>query len=236
MIISAHQPNYIPWIGYFHKMAWVDKFVLADDVQYSSQSYTNRARIKTARGKLWLTVPVLTKGLGFPLIKDVRIDQSKNWQQKHWQSLQVNYSSSPYFGEYAPYFEEIYQKEWDFLVDLNISFLELIRGFLGIQTPIFQNTQLVLRATNPSERIIDMVKAMGGSTYISGRGGSLNYLQEDLFQEAGITLDFDEFSHPTYSQQFEDFIPGLSIIDLLFNEGPDCRRFFQQRDEAIEQV
>lgn len=236
MIISAHQPNYIPWIGYFHKMAWVDKFVLADDVQYSSQSYTNRTRIKTARGKLWLTVPVLTKGLGFPLIKDVRIDQSKNWQQKHWQSLQVNYSASPYFEEYAAYFEDIYRKDWEYLVDLNISFLELIRELLGIQTPVFRNSQLDLQSSSPSERIISMVKAMGGSTYISGRGGSLSYLQEDLFNTAGITLDFDEFSHPIYPQQFEEFIPGLSTIDLLFNEGPNSRRFFQQRNEVVEQV
>ncbi len=236
MIVSAHQPNYIPWIGYFHKMAWVDKFVLADDVQYSSQSYTNRTRIKTARGKLWLTVPVLTKGLGFPAIKDVRIDQSKNWQQKHWHSLQVNYSTSPYFEEYAAYFEDIYRKDWEYLVDINIAFLELIRELLGIRTPIFRNSQLDLKSANPSERIISMVKAMGGSTYISGRGGSLTYLQEDLFDTAGITLDFDDFSHPTYPQQFEEFIPGLSTIDLLCNEGPNCRRFFQRRNAAIEQV
>lgn len=235
MILGAHQPNYIPWIGYFHKMARADKFILADDVQYTSQSYTNRTRIKTARGRHWLSVPVLTRGRGCQPIKDVRIDRSKNWRKKHWKTLCVNYTYAPFFDHYADFFEKLYRKEWTFLADLNIAILEFLRREFAICTPLYLSSELDLKLENSTGRIINMVKVLNCDQYISGRGASVDYLEEDLFREAGIELIYDDFDHPYYRQQFGEFLPNLGAIDLLFNEGPRCRRYFSQGDPVAQE-
>lgn len=226
MILAAHQPNYMPWIGYFHKMDQADKFVLADDVQYTTQSYTNRTHIKTPQGKQWLTVPVLTSGKGCQLIKDVRIDRSRNWRQKHHRAIYVNYKSSPHFDCYFDFFDSLFQQEWEFLLDLNLAVIDFLRNQLAIETPIHRSSGLQCQLVSSTERIVKMVKDMGCNQYISGRGGSLQYLNDSLFQEAGIDLMFDNFDHPVYPQQFGEFIPNLSAIDLLFNTGEEARNIF----------
>ncbi len=217
MILAAHQPNYIPWIGYFHKMAQADKFVLADDIQYTTHGFINRNYIKTRKGKQWLTVPIITKGRGLQKINEVPIDIEQNWRQKHWNSLLLNYKYAPYFEYYADFFEQVYQKEWTFLVDLNIEIIEFVRKALNISNPIYLSSELKL-SFGTTERIVDMVKKTGCTKYLSGESGK-NYLDEELFKEAGIQLIYSEFKHPTYHQQFGEFIPNLSVIDLLFNEG-----------------
>lgn len=217
MLLAAHQPNFIPWIGYFHKMAQADKFVLADDVQYTTHGFINRNYIKTGNGKQWLTVPVVTKGRGLQKINEVQIDKEQNWRQKHWNSLQLNYKYAPYFDYYADFFEQLYKKEWIFLVDLNIELIEFVRGVLKINCPIILCSDLDLSG-EATERILDMTKKTGCPKYLSGASGK-NYLNENLFEDAGIDLIYNNFTHPKYHQQFGEFISHLSIIDLLFNEG-----------------
>jgi hypothetical protein len=114
---GAHQPNFFPWIGYFDKLSKADRFVFADLVQFSTGSYTNRTRIKSAGGKQWLTVPVLSKGHGLQVIRDLRIDNSRNWKGKHLKTLYLNYKKATYFDCYFSFFEQTYQKEWSYLVD-----------------------------------------------------------------------------------------------------------------------
>ena len=217
MLLAAHQPNYIPWIGYFHKMELADKFVLADDVQYTTHGFTNRNYIKTRSGKLWLTVPVITRGKGLQKINEVRIDKEQNWRLKHWNSLQLNYKYAPYFEYYADFFEQLYQKEWTYLVDLNIELIEFVRKSLNISCPIILSSELDLRSDD-TERIVDMVKMTGCTKYLSGSSGK-TYLKEKLFEDAGMELVYSDFKHPNYHQQFGEFVSHLSIIDLLFNEG-----------------
>ena len=203
MILAAHQPNFIPWIGYFHKMAQAAKFVLADDLQYTAHGFINRNHIKTRNGKQWLTVPVITKGKGLQKINEVRIDKEQNWRQKHWNSLQLNYKYAPYFDYYADFFERIYQKDWTFLVDLNIELIEFVRKSLNISCPIVLSSELDLRS-DATERIVDI---------------------EKLFKDAGIDLIYTDFKHPIYHQQFGEFVSHFSIIDLLFNEGVRAMEF-----------
>lgn len=233
MILAAHQPNFIPWIGYFHKMAQADKFVLADDVQYTTHGFINRNYIKTRQGKQWLTVPVITKGRGLQKIKDVRIDTNQNWRQKHWTTIELNYKYAPYFEYYADYFQQIYEKEWEFLVDINIELIEFVREQLNIPCPIQLSSELDLKH-GATERIVDMTRKTNCTQYISGASGK-NYLDEDQFKEAGIRLIYGEFQHPTYRQQFDDFLPNLSIIDLLFNEGVNAANLIKQSLKNNEQ-
>lgn len=220
MILAAHQPNYIPWNGYFHKMSLADRFVFADDVQFSTQGYTNRTRIKTAGGQQWLTVPVLTRGKGPQLLKDVRIDNSRNWRKKHWRTLYVNYKHSIYFDYYADFFDQLYQKEWPFMVDLNLEIIEYFRRMLHIDVPVQRSSEMDLRS-DINLRLIDMARQCDCSNYLSGKGGSTCYLDESLFESAGIALKYHQYNAPEYRQLFADFIPRLSTIDMIFNEGPE---------------
>lgn len=222
MILAAHQPNFIPWIGYFHKMAQADRFVLADDVQYTTHGFINRNYIKTRQGKKWLTVPVITKGKGLQKINEVRIDTDQNWEQKHWSTLELSYKYAPYFEYYSDYFQQLYRKKWEFLVDLNIELIEFVRTQLKISCPIQLSSELDL-VSGATERIVDMGKKTGCKTYLSGASGK-KYLDEIQFKKAGIELIYDDFQHPHYRQQFEGFIPNLSVIDLLFNEGVNAAR------------
>lgn len=223
MILAAHQPNFIPWIGYFHKMAQADKFVLADDVQYTTHGFINRNYIKTRQGKQWLTVPIITKGKGIQKINEVRIDKDQNWRQKHWSTLELNYKYAPYFEYYADYFEKLYKKEWEFLVDLNLELIELVRKQLNISCPVQLSSELNL-ISGATERIVNMAQQTGCTKYLSGASGK-NYLDESQFGGAGVELIYSEFQHPVYRQQFEGFVPNLSVIDLLFNEGLNAQRF-----------
>jgi hypothetical protein len=228
MILAAHQPNFIPWIGYFHKMARADKFVLADDIQYTTHGFINRNYIKTRNGKQWLTVPVITKGKGLQKINEVRIDKEQTWRLKHWNTLQLNYQYAPYFDYYADFFDQLYRKDWTYLVDLNIELIEFVWKSLNISCPVVLSSELDLRSDS-TERIVDMVKKTGCTQYLSGASGR-NYLNEKLFEESGIELLYNDFKHPTYHQQFGEFVAYLSVIDLLFNEGVGAEKFVNEKN------
>jgi hypothetical protein len=232
MILSAHQLNFMPWIGFFYKMIQADKFLLADDVQYTTHGYTNRVEIKTIHGKKWLTVPVLTKGKGLQIIKDVQIENSQNWKHKHWDTLKLNYRYAPYFEHYAEFFNGIYEKQWKYLIDLNIHIINFLRAKLKINTPIYNSSELLL-SEGTTERIVGMAKKLNCTLYLSGASGK-KYMREKDFMEAGITLKYASFVHPEYHQQFGKFVPNLSIIDLLFNEGPNSGRILKDIKKKLK--
>ena len=219
MIISVHQPQYIPWLGYFHKIYNSDAFVFLDNVQYKSREYQNRNRIRIKEGWMWLTVPVLKDGNPYPNISDVRVDNFQDWRKRHWRAISVNYSRSPFFAKYGGFFEELYKKEWDKLADLNMHVIKHILGLLGIDRPVYYESRLNIRTKN-TERIIDICKALSADTYLSGAGGK-DYLEEGKFDTNGIKLVYQDFKHPEYKQCREPFEPYMSIIDLLFNHGDD---------------
>ncbi|MDD5566256.1 MAG: WbqC family protein [Candidatus Omnitrophica bacterium] len=221
MILSLHQPHYLPWLGYFHKIAASDCFVFLDCVQYKPREFQNRNKIRTENSWIWLTVPVQAKHKGRQPIREVMIDNELPWMRQHAKSLQTWYARAPYFKEYFPFFEDVYRKTWERLEDLNVCIIRYILKQLSIETPIhFESDCNILGAK--TDRIIELCKKMDADTYLSGAGGR-QYLEEDKFADAGITLKYQEFIHPKYCQQFlartEDFIPFLAAIDLLFNEG-----------------
>ncbi len=219
MILSCHQPHYLPWLGYFDKIDKSDVFIFLDNVQYKKRELQNRNRIRTSRGWKWLTVPVITKKLFLQRIKDVQIDNSRDWQESHLGQIKASYSKSDHFEEYEDFFIRAYSQNWQKLIDLNVCIISYILGKLGIKKKIYFESQLGFQAEG-TQRIIKICKALGADTYLSGVGGK-NYLDERRFKEENIELIYQDFRHPEYKQRFDPFIINMSIIDLLFNHGKE---------------
>lgn len=221
MKIAVHQPNYLPWLGYFYKMAECDKFVLLDNVQYEKNAITNRVKIKTPQGALWLTLSVKRR---FPqLIKEAKMANFQPEREKHLKAIELNYKKSKHFDYLFPELKKILEKEWQYLSELNIALIKLLKTKLGIETKLEISSGYDIFGKG-TELLINLCKKLNADTYLSGQGGKMGgkkYLEEDRFETAGIKLEYSDFVHPTYPQLWGDFIPGLSIIDLIFNCGPE---------------
>jgi WbqC-like protein family. len=222
VIISVHQPQYLPWLGYFHKIDKSDCFVFLDTVQYKTREFINRNKIRTRDSWIWLTVPVKTSTGSRQKMSDVLVDNEQNWAQEHKRSLEVWYAGAPFFNNYFPFFETLYAQPWDRLIDLNVAIIRYVLQQLGVDTPIYFESELGTTEKSTA-RIIEICRKLNADTYLSGTGGK-QYLQEELFKEAGMRLRYQEFHHPQYRQKtassVERFEPCMSIVDLLFNEGP----------------
>jgi hypothetical protein len=217
LIVAVHQPQYLPWLGYFDKMIQADVFCYLDNVQYKKSEWQNRNRIKTAQSWQWLTVPVRYR---FPQkINEVEVNNTQKWHKKHLQALITNYSKAPYFKDYLSPLEEFLGKGWELLSELNISLIECLREFLGLDhKPAVPASSLSL-SDEPTERLIDICKSVGANTYLCGQDGQ-KYMDLDRFKENGIRVITQEFKHPVYPQLYSEFQSHLSAVDLLFNCGP----------------
>ncbi|MBI5873346.1 MAG: WbqC family protein [Candidatus Omnitrophica bacterium] len=219
MIYSVHQPQYLPWLGFFDKIDKSDAFVFLDDVQYKHREYQNRNKVRTKDGWIWLTVPV--KFYRGDKIRDVRIDNSRDWRTQHLKSLKSWYSHAEHFDKYFSFFESLYKKEWDRLCGLNVAIIEFLLESLAIKKPVYFESELNAGGEK-TQRIINIGKKLKADVYLSGAGGR-DYLEENKFSESNIGLRYQDFVHPVYRQQFlkekEDFIPYMSVVDLMFNEG-----------------
>jgi hypothetical protein len=227
MIVAAHQPAYLPWLGYLDKLAQADVFVVMDDLQYEAQNFQNRNRVKLNSGAGWLTVP-LERGAQTDRILDKRIHQGgsprEHWQRRTWRTLETHYGRAPHFARYAEELAEVYRRPWDRLVDLDQHVLELARRWLGITRPILQASSLGL-VGGKTDRIIDLCRKLGARVYLSGSGGSTGYLDVAALRRAGITVRWQRFTHPVYPQRYPalGFLPNLAFLDLVFNCGPASR-------------
>ena len=219
MILTAHQPVYLPWLGVFHKIALADRFVSFNQVQYQPKDWNNRNRVKTPQGPVWLSVPVKRKGYLEKKICDIEINNDVKWRHKHWNTLLHNYGKAPHFSNYAEYFEDVYSRQWKTLTELNESMLAWFLSELGINAPIISAGDLDLQGAK-SDLVLDMCKKLDADIYIFGEQGR-GYADEATFEAAGIKPLFQDYRHPVYAQQQGDFISHLSIVDLLFNCGGD---------------
>ena len=220
MIVGIHQPNFLPWLGYFYKMTKCDVFVLLDNAQYTKNSFVNRNKIKTSQGAIWLTVPVKIKGRFGQLVKEVEINNMVKWQKKHLKTLDMNYKKAKFFEQIFPGLKAVYYaNDWSNLCELNIRLLEWVLSILGLEKRLVRASELNVERES-TRLLINIVKELGGDVYLSGFGGA-KYQEEQLFEEAGITLKYYEFENPIYPQLWSGFVPNLSIIDLLFNCGPE---------------
>ena len=235
MIVAAHQPSYLPWLGYLDKMAKADVFVLMDDLQYEAQNFQNRQRVKLASGPAWLTVPLVADAQA-ARICDKRIDNGgsprQHWARRHWRSFEVSYARAPYFERYAPELHAVYERRWESLVELDGHMLELARRWLGIETPIVRSSRLGLTG-HKTERLIDMCKQLGARAYLTGKGGSAGYLDAERMARAGIGVVWQEFAHPVYAQRHGPFSSHLAFVDLVLNCGEGARDVLFPRSHPI---
>lgn len=219
MILTAHQPVYLPWLGLFHKIALADLFISFDQVQYLPKDWNNRNRVKTAKGPIWLTAPVLRRGHLEKTISDIKINNTLPWVRKHWKTLLINYGKAPYFKKYADFFEETYSRHWDTLVELNEHMLGWFLDTLGIGTPVRSAAGYDFQGKG-NDLVLDMCRKVGADLYIFGALGR-DYADVHAFERAGIKVIFQDYHHPTYPQLYGDFVSHLSIVDLLFNCGEE---------------
>jgi hypothetical protein len=215
MTVTIHQPQYLPWLGYLHKIRQADAFVSLDTVQFKKNEFQNRNRIKTAQGTQWLTVPVRHKHP--QTIAEVEINNSANWRHKQLQALTTNYRKASGWEQIAPPLEELLDREWSSLSFLNLETIRILMKHLGIQTAIY-NSADIAASDHPTQRLVDICSHLGADVYLSGAGGR-SYLELTRFEEAEIRVEFQEFEHPVYPQLFGPFEPNLSAVDLLFNCG-----------------
>lgn len=231
LIVSIHQPQFLPWLGYFDKIDRSDIFVILDNCQYKKQEYQNRNRIKTSNGPTWLTVPVLIKGNSEKNINEIMIDNSSNWRKRHLNLIAANYRKSPFFDHYYPSFESFYMsKQWEFLSDINIGMLYLLMKMLGMNTETKMAMDMEIDGTK-TIRNVNICKALGADTYLSGAGAH-DYLEEEEFVISGIKLEFQDFKHPVYNQQHGVFAPYMCAADLIFNEGGKSLEIIRQERAA----
>ena len=217
-ILTAHQPSYLPWLGFFHKLAISDIYVSLDTVQYEKNSFINRNKVKTPNGVVWLTVPVMTKEHLSKTINDMKIDNSTKWKIKHWKTLLL-YQKTPYFENYYDFFEKTYMKDWEFLADLNEHLLKFFLKELSINVKFLKSSELNLRKRK-SELIIEICEKLNANIFVFGILGK-DYVKIEDFESRGVKVYFQEYNHPTYPQIWGGFVSHLSVVDLLFNVGPE---------------
>jgi hypothetical protein len=232
MIVAGHQPNYLPWLGFFDKMVHSDLFIIEDNVQFEHQGYTNRNKIITHSGVRWLSVPV--KHANKPLlINEVKIANNgePKWGSRHWLTLKHNYCKAPYWHEYSDFFEDTYNREWTMLIDLNLHLIKGIMRFLKIKKPLIMASSLHVEGKK-TELLISQCKAVGAQVQLAGSGGK-EYIDLRRFNEEGIKLIFQKFEHPHYAQACAEFIPNLSVIDYLFCTGANMSNYKEQIEASI---
>lgn len=228
MILTAHQPVYLPWLDFFHKLALADAFVIFDGVQFERHGYSNRVRIKTHAGPLWLTVPVEH---GQPKLCDARIAPGP-WARKHLKSIEFAYGKAPHFERYFEPLHEILSREWGYLAPLNAALLDWCMRELGIAVPVTTASEQNYRGEK-SGLVLDMCKSMRATTYVFGALGR-DYADVEAFRGAEVATVFQDYQHPTYPQLHGPFVPGLSVLDLLMNCGPESLAILMRRNVSRE--
>ena len=214
-ILAAHQPQYLPWLGYFDKLDRADVFVLLDNVQFKKNEWQNRNRIRTAAGWQWLTVPVRHR-FG-QRIEEVKIAGEGRWRRKHLRALELNYGGATHAADHLRAIEEILMEPWTHLVELNVALIRYFVERLGIDTPVLLASELSTRGRSTS-RLVELCLDQRADVYLSGRGAT-EYLDTDAFDRVGVEILWQDFCQPVYRQAFEPFEPHLSVVDLLLNCG-----------------
>jgi len=217
------QPTYLPWMGYFDLIDQSNVFIFHDNIQFEKQSWQQRNLIKTSQGKQWLTVPVYqTCNQRIAEVRIVERDTIADWRRKHWKSLITSYHKAPFWSTYGPSLEMVYRRKWEKLSELNIHLIHLFCEWLGLNPEFVCASELPSLPSEKVERLLTFCKMFQADIYLSP-AGSRAYLEGDeAFQKDGISLTFQHYEHPKYSQLYEEFIPQLSVVDLLMNTGPEA--------------
>ena len=214
MLVTIHQPHYLPWLGYLQRMAQADLFIVLDHVQFERGNYQNRSQVRVNGAAHWLTVPLQQRSQQERIV-DKRIDPRQEWAATHFETLRRAYGTTA-----TAALKAIYETRWERLVDLNAVLLDFLRAAFAIRTPLVNSSELDVAGAK-GELVLNLCQAVGADALLVGLGGSRGYLDRAAFARAGIELVFQEFNHPVYPQRGSaPFIAGLSAVDLLLNCGP----------------
>ena len=230
MIIAIHQPHYLPWLGYLHRMAQVDAFVLLDHVQFERRNYQNRTMVRMNDEARWLTVPVIQHSQKERIVDkevDNRLEAAgKWWSPTHFATLRHAYREAGFFAAYQAQFKQLFETRFEKLVDLNQAGLDLLREAFAITTPLVKSSELAVEGAR-GDLVLNICRALGADTLMVGFGGSRGYLDVDAFKRAGVAVTYHQFTHPEYPQcatkEGAPFLRGLSAVDMLLNCGPRSR-------------
>ncbi len=223
MKVAIMQPTYLPWLGYFDLMAQVDAFVFLDNVQLAKRSWQQRNQIRTRRGLEWITVPILVSGRYHQIIADV-VFNSSDFVDEHLRLLIENYRDAPFFGDlFDPFARELHRRAaTGKLVELNCGMIAFLCEQLGNIIPVHRASNLMAEG-NRSALLAGLCQSIGADTYVSALGSAKYLIEEiDKFDERKVKVEFQNYVHPQYQQCYQPFVPQASIIDLLFNEGPNA--------------
>lgn len=225
MKIAIHQPNFMPYLGFFDKCDYAGILVIYDSTQFKKKDFQNRNKIRGKEKWFWLNVPI--KFNSASKINEVKIDNSKDWRRVHLKALKTCYSNSPYFDKYFPVIKSIYSKNWEYLCSFNVELIEIILRELGISCKIILSSDLSIKSS-ATEGLVEICQKVGADHYISGKDGK-NYMDIDYFKDKIKILEFQDYKHPEYHQGFgNNFEPYMCILDLLFNEGPQSLRIIKE--------
>lgn len=213
MIVTIHQPDFLPWLGFFDRWRKSGLYIVLDDVQFLRRGWHHRDKIMTASGPAWFTVPIFKKGKYSQFIKDVEIDNTVPWQRRHLRAIEYSYKRAPNFNYCFEKLQAAYNKKYSFLIDLNMELLRFAAEILGIITPLVYASSFNIREKG-SERLISLLKAVNSDTYLTGLG-SRDYLDEMLFRKEQIKVVWQEYKHPVYPQLHGNFTEKLSVLDYL---------------------
>jgi len=224
--VAILQSNYIPWKGYFDLINMVDEFILYDDMQYTRRDWRNRNKIKTPQGLKWLTIPVDVKGKYFQKINETKVSD-RGWANKHWQQIKQNYSKAKYFKEYSNIFKDLYLNNSEELLSVvNYKFIVAINKILGIETKIRWSSDFDL-VDGQTEKLLGVCKDCNADVYISGPAAK-DYLDESLFDNEGIAVEWMSYDgYEEYHQLYDKFSHGVTILDLIFNEGSSAMKYMR---------
>lgn len=217
-LVAVHQPNYLPWLGFFDKLRKADVLVLLDDAQYARRTWINRVRIHSGGAASWLSVPVRVSGRYEQEIRAVEIDDSANWRRKHRATLERGYASGPGWGDLSSFLPDLLMGSQRRLLDLNLALIEALTESLGIDCAVRLASQFDVSST-ATRRLADLTRAAGGSAYLSGDGAS-GYQEDEIYERAGVGLVYQDFHHPEYvSHGAAEPLAGLSVVDAISSLG-----------------
>lgn len=229
MILSGHQPNYIPYPGLIGKILNSDAFIYVSNVQFERKSWQNRNKIKGSNGPIWLTIPTIKKGLYDQAIKDVEINNEFNWRNKHFDSIRLNYKKSKYYNKYIDFFYDLYSKEWEKLADINIYIMNYILSELNCNTRIFYDTDFNFDGKK-TDLLVEFCKTLKMDTYLSNKGSEA-YVDLLKFEKEDLKHIFIDYKGVKYRQCFGEFVDNMSIIDMFFNlETSEIKNILQEKN------
>jgi hypothetical protein len=226
MKIGTIQSNFLPWRGYFDFIREVDLFIIHDDIQYTKGDWRNRNKIKTPRGAEWITVPVHYRQSS-QLIEETAIDYSNPWARNMLNRIRDSYRNAPCFKEYFTELSDLLMQPADSISDLNVRLIHWVCSHLEIKTPITFSREYHPQGSK-TERLIGILKQVGATIYLSGPSAQA-YLKPELFEQAGIRLEYKVYDYPDYEQLHPPFEPAVSVIDLLFMVGKEAKRYLEKQ-------